>query len=72
MRRLDRRAAADVEYLCKINGCPPITAETITALEAFNKFYNEQTSTPGPSQPAPGMTSMLCACARMHVPRVTG
>ena len=48
------------------------TSATITALEAFNKFYNEQTSTPGPSQPAPGMFSMLCACARMYVPHVTG
>ena len=48
------------------------TSATITALEAFNKFYHVQTCTPGPLQPAPGMPSMLCACARMYVSHVTG
>ena len=48
------------------------TSATTTALEAFKKIYNMQTCTPGPLQPAPGMPSMLCACARMRVPHVIG
>ena len=48
------------------------TSATIQALEAFNKFYHVQTCTRCALQPAPGMPSMLCACARMHVPHITG
>ena len=48
------------------------TSATITALEAFNKFYTRQMCTRCALQPAPGMPSMLCACARMYVSHVTG
>ena len=47
------------------------TSATTTVLEAFKKIYTRQTCTRCALQPAPGMSSMLCARARMHVPHVT-
>ena len=41
------------------------TSTTITGLEAFKKIYIVQTCTPGPLQPAPGTSSVLCASAPM-------
>ena len=48
------------------------TSASTTALEAFKKIYTRQKCTRCALQPAPGMPSMLCACARMYVSHVTG
>ena len=37
------------------------------ALEAFKKFYHLQTCTPSMLDGAPGMSSLLCASASMHL-----